>query len=230
MKKGFKIFLFICIVIYLYINLSFSAYNIRPVKECSKFLKRTYGREFRRTREPVSYYMEDGYHIWKIQYVDDAGMEFYEYYEQPYETVEDGYYPCFVRDERFVIDYYWQQQLQRVYGEMFDLEQHRWREPSTVKYEFEITDENDIGEAAKIISVLMKYTFDNNEAISPSMLGYLVTYDGLTIYRICTTWKMEDNVLELQDWDEKDIYQYIYDEIHRCYQKRIEKQENGTVN
>lgn len=38
-----------------------------------------------------------------------------------------------------------------------------------MKYEFEITDESDIGEIAKIIAVLLRYTFDNVEIISDDM-------------------------------------------------------------
>lgn len=46
----------------------------------------------------------------------------------------------------YVCDCFRQQQFQQVYEEMFDLEQYRWPEPSTVKYEFEIIDENDMEE------------------------------------------------------------------------------------
>ena len=67
----------------------------------------------------------------------------------------------------------------------------------------------------------MKYTFDNVEAISDDMLGYIVTYDGRTI---CTIYRDMEGVLELRDQDEEDIYQYIYDEIYKSYQKRIEKE------
>lgn len=229
MKNALKISLCLFAVIFSWLfigilflrNLSFTAYNTRPVKECSKFLEKTYGREFKRTREPVAYYLDDGYHIWKIQYVDDTGMEFYEYYKQPYESPEEGFIPYYVRDERFICDYYWQKQIQLVYGEMFDLEQHRWHEPSMVKYEFEITDESDIGETAKIIAVILKYTFDNVETISDDILGYIITFDGRTI---CTVYRDMEGVLELRDWDEEDIYQYIYDEIYKSYQKRIEKE------
>lgn len=105
---------------------------------------------------------------------------------------------------------------------MFHLEQHRWNEPSTVKYEFEITDESDIGEAAEIIAVLLKNTFDNVETISDDLLAYIVTYDGRSI---CTVYRDMEDVLELRDQDEEDIYQYIYDEIYKSYQKRIEKEK-----
>lgn len=222
MKKGVKIFLFICMVIYLYQILSFSEYNIRPVKECSKFLKRTYGRRFQRAKEPVAYYMEDGYHTWKIKYIDDVGRSFYEYYRQPYESIEDGFYPCFVSDQRFVCDYYWQQQIQSVYGEKFNLGQYQCPEPNKIKYVFEITDENDIEEVVNIISVTLKYTFDNFEIISENMLGYSVTYDRWPIYSLYRHRDMED-ILGLRDCDEEDIYQYIYNQIHRCYQKEVEK-------
>lgn len=217
MKKVFKIlFIVILIAIFFLRNLSFTAYNIRPVKECSKFLEKTYGRKFRRTREPVAYYMDGGYHVWKIQYVDDTGMEFYEYYKQPYEISGEGFCPYFVRDEWFICDYYWQQQIQRVYGEKFNLEQYRMSEPSWLKYKFEITDENDIKEAANIIAVTLKYTFDNVETISRDMLGYIITYDGWPIY---TIYEDREGVLELRNQDEEDIYQYIYNEIYKCYQK-----------
>ena len=78
MKNALKISLclFLLIFSWLFIgilflkNLSFTAYNTRPVKECSRFLEKTYGKEFKRTREPVEYYLDDGYHTWKIQYVE----------------------------------------------------------------------------------------------------------------------------------------------------------------
>lgn len=119
MKRTLKISLLIFVFIYLFRNLSFTAYNIRPIKECNKYLEKTYGKKFRRAREPIVYYRENGYHIWRIKYVDDAGIEFYEYYEHPYESAEDGFYPFFGIGfgERGVRDYYWQQELQRVYGE-----------------------------------------------------------------------------------------------------------------
>lgn len=118
-------------------------------------------------------------------------------------------------DEWFICDYYWQQQIQRVYGEKFNLEQYRMSEPSWLKYKFEITDENDIKEAAYIIAVTLKYTFDNVETISRDMLGYTITYDGWPIY---TIYEDREGVLELRNQDEEDIYQYIYNEIYEYTQ------------
>lgn len=117
MKKKILLLLFIFAGIFYLRNLFFTAYNVRPVKECSKFPEKAYGRKFKRIREAVEYYL-DGYHVWKIQYVDDMGIEFYEYYEQLYETSWDGFISYFDRDERFVCDYYWQRQIQRVYGKI----------------------------------------------------------------------------------------------------------------
>lgn len=234
MKKTLKISLCIFLLIFSWLfigilflrNLSFTAYNIRPVKECSKFLEKTYGKEFKRTREPVAYYGKNGYHVWKIKYVDDAGMEFYEYYEHPYDSSEDGFYPFFIGDERGVRDWYWQKELQRVYGETFNLEQYQVSEElGIMKYEFEIRDENDISTTANIIAVTLKYTFDNVETISENVVGYSIIYDGRSICKIYPNNPDMERLLELCYQDEEDIYQYIYDEIYKRYQKRIEKEK-----
>ena len=225
MKKTLKISVWLFIVIFCYRNLSFSAYNIGPIMECNKYLKKTYAREFKRTREPVVYYGKDGYHVWKIKYVDDTGMEFYEYYEHPYDSSEDGFYPFFIGDERGVRDWYWQKELQRVYGETFHLEQYQVSEElGIMKYEFEIRDENDISKVANIIAVTLKYTFDNVETISENVVGYSIIYDGRSICKIYPNNPDMKQLLELCYQDEEDIYQYIYDEIFKRYQRKIGKE------
>lgn len=228
-KKIFYILVSLLIAICLFRNLSFTAYNIRPIRECNNYLEKVYGKKFRRAREPVVYYREDGYHIWKIKYIDDTGMEFYEYYEHPYESSEDGFYAFYGMGfgERGVRDYYWSQQLQQVYGETFQLEQYRNSEPSIVKYQFEITDEDDISRAADIIAALLKYTFDNVEIISEDMVGYVITYNGQNLY---TIYRDMEELLKLRYQDEECIYQYIYDKIYEKYRNEIYGNEREMSN
>jgi len=215
--------LIICYIRYF----SFTKYNIRPLKECDRYLKETYYGQFK--GKIVDFYREDGYYVWKLKYVDETGMEFYEYYQHSREVSEGGLYLYYDSDIgiRGISDYYWQLKLHKVYESEFQIKQYEEElVPFIIKYSFDIVQERDIENISNIIATTLIYTKENVKKISPNIIGYSVGYkDKISIYKLM----LDEKTQELLNKDRDYVFQYIYDEIYNAYQEEVRKEIEKTL-
>ena len=90
MKKSIKIIGFVFLIImgtvYYFLNLSFTKYNIYPVKTSNEFLEKVYGKKF--TLLDIIFYADNGEYVWKMQYKDENDLMFNEYFFHPIEGSE----------------------------------------------------------------------------------------------------------------------------------------------
>lgn len=160
------------IVIYYFRNLSLTKYNKRPLYLCEKYLEETYDIKFALLDN--RFYSYDGYYIWEMKYEDKDGLEFKEYYTHPIEGSEGFYYIFFQKDDvgDGIRDYYWQEKLEKQFGEQFDLKSLRYEFDGYAypKYIFDVQNENDIGEVANIITSTLKYVLKNTSNLSEKVI------------------------------------------------------------
>lgn len=105
--------------------LSFSEHNVLPKKIIINYLLQTYGGEFVLQQE--KFYKEEGYHIWEYKFVDENGLEFYEYYKHPIEMSGDmaGVYIFFDKKILGEIDFYWTEKMKEMYAETLHIEKYQ---------------------------------------------------------------------------------------------------------
>lgn len=219
MKKNVKIiglvFLIIIGMVYFLRNLSFTGFNTYPRKISNEFLEKTYGKKF--TLMNTAFYKENGYYIWEMQYKDENDLEFSEYYFHPMEVSEGGIYLFFDKgyvEYRFN-DYYWQAEAENKFGDQFNLENFRTGVSyATPMYRFAVSDENDIKEAADIITVTLNHILKNVEQLPDYAIGaYDIEYMGK---RICLI-RIDSEMREFVEKDYDEIFQFIYDEIYNSF-------------
>lgn len=196
--------------------LSFSQYNVRPLKECDRYLKETYYGQFK--GKIADFYGYDGYYVWKLKYIDENGMEFDMYYRHPAEIPGDGLY-WFFASNGTVYDYYWQKKLREVYEKEFQIKQYEteW-DLSVIKYSFKIVQDSDIENISNIITTTLIYTKENVKKISSKIIGYSVSYKDKTIYAII----LDEETQKLLDKERDYIFQHIYSEIKDTLNKKKE--------
>ena len=199
--------------------LSFTRYNIRPLEECDRYLKETYYGQFE--GKIVDFYGDDGYYVWKLNYIDETGMEFDEYYRHPVEVSEGGLYLFFDNNRATgrICDFYWQKKLRHVYEKEFQIKQYEteWN-LSIIKYSFKIVEDSDIENISNIITTTLIYTKENVKRISSNIIGYSVGYKDKTIYTII----LDEKTQKLLDKERDYIYQQIYSEIKDALNKKKE--------
>ncbi len=219
MKKNIKIigFVFLIIIgmVYFLRNLSFTRFNIYPGKISNEFLEKTYGEKF--TLMNTVFYKKSGYYIWEMQYKDENGLEFSEYYFHPQEVAEGGIYLFFDKDyvEYRFNDYYWQAKVENKFGDQFNLEDFRTGvDYAMPMYRFAVSDENDIKEAADIIAVTLNYILKSVDQLPDHAIGaYDIEYTGK---RICLI-RIDREMKEFVEKDYDEVFQFIYDEIYNSF-------------
>ncbi len=214
----FKLIILISMVVYYFRYLSFTIYNVRPLKECDKYLRETYYGNFK--GELVDFYKHNGYYIWKLKYIDELGMEFNEFYQHPLEIAEGGLYLFFDNNSGKVRDYFWQKKLQEVYQEDLQLKQISYdSDLSLIKFSFRIEEVRNIEEISDIITTTLVYTKENVRKMSPNIIGYtVINDDNLRIYTLF----IDEETQRLLEKERDEIFQYIYDEIYNAYLEKIE--------
>ncbi|MDD6626866.1 MAG: hypothetical protein PUF03_01280 [Lachnospiraceae bacterium] len=208
------------IVTYYLKYLSFTKYNVCPIKECDNYLEKTYGKKFQRDCNFVEFQKNRGdYYLWKYKYFDETGSEFYECYLHPHENNETSPYLFFSsKRESGVVDYYWQLQLQKEFGEKFHLEQYQQViESSTIQYKFEIKQESDIDKISNIIAETLCYTFQHVPELNEAVVAYAVFYREHCVFLL--TLEPYNEVLKYIGKDKEQIYNFVYNEIYYKYQK-----------
>lgn len=221
MKKSVKIiglvFLIITGIVYYFINLSFTKYNIYPVKTSNEFLEKIYGKKF--TLLDIIFYVDNGDYVWEMQYKDENDLMFNEYFFHPIEGSEGFFYIFFDKDygEQGFRDYYWQAEVQNKFDEEFDIKKYQTEVGYAMPmYRFIVHDEDDIKKVANIIAVTLAYTLKNVRQLPDKAIGaYDVEYMGERICLICIDSKMK----ECADKDYDELFQYIYDKIYNNFHK-----------
>lgn len=204
-------------VIYFYKNLSFSIYNTRPGKIIEEYFKNTYQEEI--TLLSSEFYREKDDYIWKYKCKDHNNLEFYVYYEHPYETSGNGMYLFFDKSiqEIGVYDYYWQAKLQEKYGELFELQEFMRNPdkegPLLLKYSFVATSEEDVYKLSDIITTLFEYTFENVNQPSKDVFACNIKYQNDSIITLGIT----DAIYDYVGQEREEIFQYIYNRIDMAW-------------
>lgn len=219
MKKNMKmiglVFLIIIGMIYFFRNLSFTEFNTYPEKISTEFLEKTYGKKF--TLMNTVFYRENGYYIWEMRYKDENGLGFSEYYFHPLEVSEGGIYLFFDKgyvEYRFN-DYYWQAEVENKFGNQFNLENLRTEAGYAMPmYRLAVRDENDVKEAADVITVTLNYILKSVEQLPDYAIGaYDIEYMG---ERICLI-RIDREMQELAEKDYDEFFQFIYAEIYNSF-------------
>lgn len=215
-----KLIILISMVVYYFRYLSFTKYNVHPLKECNKYLRETYYGNFKGVI--VDFYKHNGYYIWKLKYIDELGMEFNEFYQHPLEISEGGLYLFYDNNRKVsgVYDYYWQKELQEVYKEDLQLKQYVDNtDLSLIKFSFKIEKISDIEEISDIISTTLIYTKENVRKLSYNIIGYSVINEyNAIIYSLF----IDEEIQRLLEKERDEIFHYIYDEIFHAYLKESE--------
>lgn len=219
--KGYRrIFLIvitiICLIaIYYFRNLSFTKYNKKPLYICNKYLEETYNEKFTLLEEV--FYLYRNYYTWEMIYEDENGLKFNMYYLHSREGSEGFFYLFFDKDNGYygIRDYYWQVKLEEQFGEIIDLESLKYEfSSSSPRYCFDVRTEDDIRETANIITITLNYILNNVKKLpEDTMGGYDINYLGKRSCFIAINSEMED----LKNKDEKEIFQYVYDEIYNGF-------------
>jgi len=232
--KGALVFIVVCLCIcvslcfwgisYYLKYLSFSENNVLPKQEITNYLSQTYGGEF--VLQEQKFYKEEGYHIWEYKFVDENGLEFYEYYEHPIERPLDraGVYVFFDRKiNSEEIDFYWTEKIKEVYAETLHIEKYQLDNSphvGRIRYVFDIQ-KNDINEIASIIAQIYMFTFENVKKPENSHMGCRIKYKGK---RICTIGATpSDEIYQYIGEEEEAILQYIYQRISEECKEYFEK-------
>lgn len=220
MKKNMIImgcsFLIIIGIVYFLRNLSFTEFNIYPQKISNEFLEKTYGKKF--ILMDTVFYKKNGYYIWEMQYKDEDGVEFNEYFFHPLESSFPGGAYLFF-DKRYVEhrlkDYYWQIQVENKYGAQFNLEKFRTEVGYAMPmYCFDISDEDDIRGVADIITTTLDYISKSAVQLPDYAIGaYNVKYMGESICLI----HIDREMKEFAEEDYDVLFQFVYDEIYNSF-------------
>ncbi len=200
------------IVIYYFRNLSFTKYNQKPIYICNKYLEETYNEKF--TLLEAVFYSYRNYYTWEMIYEDENGLKFNMFYLHSREGAEGFFYLFFDKDYGYygIRDYYWQAKLEEQFGEIIDFESLNYEfSSSSPRYCFEVSTENDIREAANIITITLNYILNNVKKLPEEMMGgYDINYLKKRSCFIAINNEME----KLKNKDEKEIFQYVYEEIY----------------
>ncbi len=219
LKRMVKLLILIGIIVYYFRYLSFTKYNVRPLKECNRYLSETYYGNFK--GEIVDFYKHNGYYIWKLKYIDETGMEVNVFYRHPLEVSEGGLYLFFDNNSGKVRDYFWQKKLQEVYREVYPLSQYAEESDylSLIKFSFQVEEVSDIEEISDIITTTLIYTKENVKKLSQDVIGYYVMNDDeKSIYSLF----IDEEIQRLLEKERTEIFQYIYDEIYNAYRMKYE--------
>ena len=217
-RVSMMVIVIVCLIaIYFFRNLSFTKYNKRPLHICNKYLEETYNEKF--TLLDSIFYMDGDYYTWEMKYEDKDGLEFKVYYLHLIEGSEGFFYIFFDKDygEDGIRDYYWQVKLKKQFSKKIDLESlcHEF-DGSYPMYHFDVRNENDIKEAANIITITLNYILNSVSKLPENTMGgYDIAYMGKRGCFIAIDSKLE----EFRDKDEDELFQYIYDEIYSRYIK-----------
>lgn len=220
MKKSMRImgclFLIIIGIVYFFKNLSFTEFNVYPQKVSNEFLEKTYGEKF--TLIDTVFYKKNGYYIWEMQYKDENGLDFNEYFFHTLESCfPGGAYLFFDKDcvEHKFKDYYWQAKVENKFGDQFDLENFRTEVGYAMPmYCFDVSGEDDIREVADIITVTLNYISKSAVQLPDYAIGaYNIKYMGKSICWILIDREMKEFVEE----NYNDLFQFVYDEIYNSF-------------
>ncbi len=208
------IFIAYCELIYLVKYEIRCKYNVRPEKICSQYLEKTYGKKFVLI-DKIYINKYNDCHVWGFKYKDEEGIEFWEYYDYPYEYFSgsnEWFYNEKEYGENCICDTYWRTVLR--YGDEFDLETYEVEnEYGTWAYIFPLEDEEKNEQLAQMLSKLYMYTLNNVKKASPQVIScYIRVQDDKYSY----SYPISDDWTNLTD--EEEVYDFVDGQIKKAWE------------